>query len=302
MGYSARYHAASLAAVFLALAIGILLGSQYGGDLLSSTRKDLEKSLTSDLDSARAEVKQLDQRVEWSDDFGQTAFPLLVENRLVGRRIGLIGMGDLPSGVTDAVEAAIEPTGGTLAAVGAIRQPPDLEELSSSLADTPFRRVDRTPHALTRFGRTFGRQMITGGRVLDLSAGAMMSQSSGEFGGLDGLVLYRSADSGLSEADAALSERLDGAVLTGAAGTGARLVGVEALDTTPSGTGFFRDKNLSTVDNVDMASGKVSLVYTLNGAEGSFGVKEGASRLMPELLRPVYGFAPGLREQPRRTG
>ena len=35
MGYSARYHAASLAAVFLALAIGILIGA-LGSAMLSS--------------------------------------------------------------------------------------------------------------------------------------------------------------------------------------------------------------------------------------------------------------------------
>ncbi|MFM8889740.1 MAG: copper transporter, partial [Solirubrobacterales bacterium] len=32
MGYSSRYHIASLTAVFIALAIGILIGSEVGGD------------------------------------------------------------------------------------------------------------------------------------------------------------------------------------------------------------------------------------------------------------------------------
>ena len=35
MGYSARYHAISLVAVFLALAIGILIGAEFGGDALN---------------------------------------------------------------------------------------------------------------------------------------------------------------------------------------------------------------------------------------------------------------------------
>ena len=45
MGYSARYHATSLIAVFLALAIGILIGAEFGGDALDNTRKNLEHSL-----------------------------------------------------------------------------------------------------------------------------------------------------------------------------------------------------------------------------------------------------------------
>ena len=32
MGYSARYHATSLIAVFIALAAGILIGAEFGGD------------------------------------------------------------------------------------------------------------------------------------------------------------------------------------------------------------------------------------------------------------------------------
>ena len=45
MGYSARYHAVSLVAVFIALAIGILIGAEFGDDALNNTRRDLEHSL-----------------------------------------------------------------------------------------------------------------------------------------------------------------------------------------------------------------------------------------------------------------
>lgn len=302
MGYSARYHAASLAAVFFALAVGILLGSQYGGDLLSNTRKDLEKSLTSDLDSARSEIKDLQEEGQWSDHFGRTVFPLLVDSRLAGRRIGLIGLGDLPSGITDAVEEAIEPTGGNLVAVGAIRQPPDLGDLSESLAGTRYARLDRNQDALTRYGRSLGHQLITGGRILEMSRSAALSQSSGQFGRLEGLVVYHSQNPDLKDDDAELSEQFDSAILAGAVGTGGRVIGVETLGTDPSGIAFLKDRNLTTVDNIDMPSGKLSLVYSLNGAEGSFGVKSGSTRQMPELLRPVYEAGPRLREPDGKQG
>ena len=60
MGYSPRYHAASLAAVFLALAIGILIGYEFGGDVVSSTRKSLETSLLGNLSDARGRNEELD--------------------------------------------------------------------------------------------------------------------------------------------------------------------------------------------------------------------------------------------------
>ena len=54
MGYSARYHAASLAAVFLALAVGILVGVGFVSDVVSGTAEDLEQSLKSDLSAGAA--------------------------------------------------------------------------------------------------------------------------------------------------------------------------------------------------------------------------------------------------------
>ena len=56
MGYSARYHAASIAAIFLALAIGILIGVEFGGDIVSGTSRSLEGSLLGDLEEARDEI------------------------------------------------------------------------------------------------------------------------------------------------------------------------------------------------------------------------------------------------------
>ena len=59
MGYSSRYHAASLAAVFAALAIGILIGAGFGQDVVSNTSDSLKKSLEGDLRDARAEIDDL---------------------------------------------------------------------------------------------------------------------------------------------------------------------------------------------------------------------------------------------------
>ncbi len=297
MGYSARYHAASLAAVFLALAIGILIGSQFGGDVLNSTRQDLEKSLTSDLDDARSEIDDLNREGDWADEFGNTVYPLLVNSRLSGQRIGLVGFGDLPSEVTDAVERSIQPGGAELVAVGTVRQPPSTVDLAKALEGTRFAAVDQNEEQLSAYGRTIGRQLVNGGRVLGRTRSELMSQSSGQFAGLDGLIIYREGGQDLDADESETAERLDRAIIEGVAGTSARAIGVETLGSDPSTIGFFRDRNLTTVDNIDMPSGKVGLVYALAGAEGSFGVKDGSSRMLPELLHPIVIDSPGVPDK-----
>lgn len=298
MGYSARYHAASLAAVFLALAIGILIGSQIGGDILDNTRKDLESSLTSDLDSARAEIDLLQRELARANEFGNSVYPALTSLRLRNSRVGLIGFGSLPSGITDQVEQALDPTSAELVAVGVISQPPQTQELSESLSGTRFARIDRNPGLIGRYGQTVGRQLITGGRVLQLSRGALMSESSGQFGNLDAVIIYRQPVEGMSTADLELSKRLDDSIIEGMQATRANLVGIEEVETDPSSVEYFSGLGISSVDNVDLPAGRVSLIYALAGAQGSFGIKESADRLIPDLLVPVA--APG--QSPREQG
>lgn len=287
MGYSARYHAASLAAVFLALAIGILIGAQWGSDVLNSTREDLESSLTSDLNEARGEIDDLKEQQDWSNEFGNSVYPLLTAGRLEGRQVGLIGLGPLPSSITDSVEETLEPAGAELVAVGAIRQPPSIEDLATELQGTRFRAIGTSDEILAAYGRTVGRQLVTGGRMLNQTRSQLMSQSSGQFAGLEGLVIYRAQPEDQDPDLQDTADKLNRAIIEGAASTRARLVGVETVGTDPSTVGFLRDRNLTTVDNLDQPAGKVSLVYVLNGTEGAFGVKDGASRILPELLSPV---------------
>lgn len=287
MGYSARYHAASLAAIFLALAIGILIGSQVGGDVLNNTRKDLESSLTGDLDEARGQIDDLDSELGQANDFGNGVLAPLTENQIRGNRIGLIGFGSLPSEITKSVEGAIQPTGAELVAVGVIREPPDTDAIAESIAGETPSPPNLGDEALERYSRVSGRQLILGGKVLDSTKSDLMSQSSGEFGHLDGLLVYRADTGDLDPAEMSQVEALQRGLIEGSTSTSAEVVGVEESDTDPSSVSFFGNFNVTSVDNVDQPAGKVSMVYALAGAEGSFGIKEGSDRLLPELLAPV---------------
>ena len=40
------------------------------------------------------------------------------------------------------------------------------------------------------------------------------------------------------------------------------------------------------VDDIDLTAGKLAMVFAMLGAEGSFGVKSSADRLLPDLLAP----------------
>jgi len=287
MGYSAKYHATSLVAVFLALAIGILIGAEFGGDALTNTRKDLEHSLTGNLQDARARADELSAELSRSDEFASRVYPALVRDRLAGRRIGVVAIGDLPGGTTSEIEDALAPTGARLVGVGVVREPVDLYGLAGDLSKTRFAGLRRNSDALTAFGVGLGRQIVRGGTLPELVRGHFFSRASGNFGALDGVVVVREVPEDLGPVQRANAGRLETALIAGMVGTHRPAVGVETSGAEQSSVSFFNGNDLTSVDDVDLTAGQVAMVFGLLGAEGSFGVKGSADRLLPDLLPPA---------------
>src|SRR3954451_13861215 len=119
-----RYHALSLVAVFLALMIGLLLGVAIGDQgLVSSAVRNVRKSLRNDVRKAKARAADMRRELNDRDRIDQSIYPLLVDNRLAGRRTGLIGLGDLPDSTIINVRSALDNPGGRLAGVAVVGEP-----------------------------------------------------------------------------------------------------------------------------------------------------------------------------------
>ncbi|HWI95827.1 MAG TPA: copper transporter [Solirubrobacterales bacterium] len=287
MGYSARYHAVSLVAVFLALAIGILIGAEFGGDALTSTRKNLERSLTGNLQDERERADELNGKLARSDEFASRVYPALVRERLAGRRIGVVALGDLPGDTSAAIEEALGPTGAHLVGIGVVREPVDLSGLGSVLSKTRFAKIRSNEEALAEFGKGAGRQLVRGGSLLDRVRSHLFSRASGNFGGLDGVIVVRRTPEEMGAVQRAKASTLESTLMAGMTATRAPVVGVETTTAEPSSVSFFAGNDLSSVDDVETPAGKVATVFALLGAEGSFGIKGSADRLLPDLLPPA---------------
>jgi len=297
MGYSARYHATSLIAVFLALAVGILIGAEFGGDALTSTRKNLEQSLTGNLQDARERADELSGRLARSDEFANRVYPALVGGRLAGRRIGVVAIGNLPGDTSTAVEDALGPTGARLVGIGVVREPVDLNALAGDLSKTRFADLRRNEDTLTAFGTGVGRQLVRGGTLLERVRSHLFSRASGNFGGLNGVIVVRQTPEEMGAVQRARAAALESALIAGITGTRTPAVGVESSTSEPSSVSFFLGNDLSSVDDVDAVAGKVATVFALLGAEGSFGIKGSADRLLPDLLPPA-GPSPAEPKRP----
>jgi Copper transport outer membrane protein, MctB len=286
MGYSARYHATSLIAVFLALAVGILIGAEFGGDALNGTRKNLENSLVGNLQDARSRVEDLNGELGHADEFDEKVYPVLTRDRLQGKRIALVAFGNLPGEITSAVEEALGPTGAKLVGVGVVREPVDTTQLAEELANTRFSELATEPEQMNELGTGVGRQIVIGGTLPEVVRSGLFTHASGEFGALDGTIVVRSQPEGMGPVQRSTANALETSMLKGITATNLPTVGVESTTTEPSSISFFQANDLSTVDDIDSTAGEVALVYALLGEEGSFGTKSSADRLLPNLTNP----------------
>jgi hypothetical protein len=286
MGYSSRYHVASLAAVFIALAIGILIGAALGSDVVSGTAENLEEGLSEDLDQVRADNAALQEELEFEERFSERLAPAVMSDRLAAQEIGLIGLGDVDTTILrDDLNAALAPAGARLTQVGSLQEPPDTEALIDSLLTDAQRGAPEDEQfalAAERAGR------LLAGRG-DLEAGlrqTLMSEYSGNPDGIDAVVLARARSDDLPAREEANMDELEAGVIRGLRDAGVRVVGAEREDTDPSSIEYFDELGLATVDSIDQLPGKVALVLALDGADGNFGVKDTADSLLPDLIEP----------------
>jgi hypothetical protein len=282
-----RYHALSLAAVFIALVIGLLLGVAIGDkELVSAARSDLRSSLRADVRQADQERDRANARLREQEQFADAAYPILARDQLRGRRIGLVVLGD-DDAAPAMLRRALEPTGADLALVAVLRENVELSALADRSRGTRYEDVAQDADLLDDLGRRIGIQMVLGGRLVRQLRTTLLDPLSGSFGNLDGVIVMRpSAKPEDKETADRLVELQDG-IARGLVQTGVKVVGVERRASDPSHIGWYRDREMSTVDNVDEQAGRAAMVFVLAGAQGAYGQRDNAQALLPPVVGRV---------------
>ncbi|MDQ3936966.1 MAG: copper transporter, partial [Actinomycetota bacterium] len=91
-----RYHALSIVAVFLALGIGIVLGTTIGDQLVSEANRDLSSSLRRDVVEARGAARSAREALDDREAFIGASFERIAGDRLRGRAVAVLAEGELP--------------------------------------------------------------------------------------------------------------------------------------------------------------------------------------------------------------
>jgi hypothetical protein len=289
---SFRFHIVSLAAVFMALALGIVMGTAFLNEATVNNLEGRIRSVRADVDNARQELSVL-------RDFTNEAENALVEDRLPGVRVLMVVPEGLDGSVTDKMRTVLATAGaidaGTLTIDKAwAEETPPTDEIATALGIVgPSSITSITDAAAERLAGEFADG---GGSTLpSLVEANLMRLDAGDPASTPGgpvryLVIDNGAPAGLLEPlTRALAARSPNAVLVADAGpddaVGDSLVGVLRGD--PQRAQF------STVDHVRTPPGRVAAILALRdfarGVTGDYGSGPGADRASPAAVAPAGG-------------
>ena len=318
---SLRYHIVSLVAVFLALALGIVVGSTLLREGTVSVLRATSEQVRQNNERYREENLALQQEKARLQDFSATVLPDLVRGRLKGRPVVLLDTDKVDGGVRELVTQVLGTAGAEVdgrvtfnAGRLVLSAEGDRQALGRLLpganaADPGTLRTELVRRVGERLGASDPlptedpdrkNDLLTslddGGFLADLKLAAPVADGGVPFPRPGSVVVVLGPTDGVALPPEAFLIPLADQVSLHVAGP---VAGVEALaaGTTPGTTSWIRKlredrlvtRRVSGIDDVDTAYGQLALVGALerglrNLASGQYGSKPGNSGLLPEKV------------------
>jgi hypothetical protein len=287
--FDLRYHVTSLAAVFIALLIGILVGVALASHGLgNSERKSLEDDIRraqNRNDRLQSTVAALQEAKRADSTFVDTTYNALMTDRLKDKRVAVLYVGSVNHTLQGDIATAIKDAGGgTPSRVYALQVPIDAAAIDERLGSNPALAKYAGSDHLRQLGQQLGRAFVTGGKMPIWTAlhNMIVEEATPRFGAsrrpVDAVIVVRSADPQTGDSAPFVEGLYEG---LGKAGVPA--VGVEQSNSDFTAMPVFRQAQLSTIDDIDLDAGKLALAIVLSqpASRADYGVK--ATDLLPPV-------------------
>jgi hypothetical protein len=305
-----RYHLVSLIAVFLAVALGIVIGTTALNAPILADIKHQVGALEQDKRSLENRTQQLQTQVDRTDAFADAVAPALVDKTLAGSSVLLVVTNDgVPTETVDQLTALIQDAGGTVS--GTLTLQPEYSDPSTATSLQNYVTGSGLPAGVTLPPVDDPGQLVGSllAQVLMIPPGGLAPDRaaiSSVLAGLSALNVLTAGGDSVAPAQYAIVLTAGGFTGADAADRNATVADlVTALDSTGSGAvvagdadssgatglvGVIRDDPklsaaISTVDNAATAAGRISTVLALvgegDGTSGKYGTGEDTQPVPP---------------------
>ncbi|WP_054692770.1 copper transporter [Syntrophomonas palmitatica] len=285
-----KYHIASIVGIFLALGMGILIGSTIVGDnLLVDQQKKVIDRLEEQFYALRSKEEEMTRDNQYKgeiinkyENYGQAMLPVLVKGQLKDYRVAVVvsGDSDVPPGMLNALSMA----GAQVVSKSVVLSEMNLKnvDLRNRLIDYYHLEKKSSSDTLRYHVAASVGILVTGEK--DPELGSFLQQNdlvkfSGEGGPVNAVILV----GGANNLSAVFADSFDRGLIQSLQSQQIKVFGVENSRVSYSYMESYQKEDITTIDNVDLSPGQVSLIMAMNGQPGRYGMKASAQKFMPAL-------------------
>lgn len=282
--FDIRYHIASLVAVFLALTIGILMGSVIvDKGVLVDQQKALVQSLEARQNDLQEKNRSLSRENTLLEKFEEES-QSVINGKLKEKRIAVIVTGDAPDEDHNDLREILGQAGANTTVISIkmfsekFKDRGNRKELSKFFPQEGLSKEELRIRVLgklvletvTPTNTAFLNELARLGFIKVRSIGNLPADQVVLFGGT------RGGKSTVEDVDIPLIQQIKE--------IGMQVIGVENSDTKNSYIDAYQEQGISTIDNADQIAGKIAMVFVLlSEEEGHYGIKSSAEKLLPSL-------------------
>ena len=300
---SFRYHVVSIVAVFLALALGVLLGTTVVNQGVIENLSQRTNDAVSRSEQLRSQVSELQVALRNWDRFGSAVEPILISGQLAARDVVVVTQEGVDAAEVDGVRQALTDAGASVVAVMVVRNRMalldeearmDLQAIVGSGAGVDD--VALSEAAASQLAARMANGPAGGSDLLEQLIDARFLAVRDGTGTLDEIGQADQAISvlaGGSRQPVVMPESFLAPFTVALAQSARPVVAAETTETVYPFVPLLRrdgslDDQVVTVDNADTMPGRIAVVLGLRdllqepGSGGHFGVKAGASALIPQ--------------------
>lgn len=283
-----KYFVISIAAIFLALGIGIYIGFTLDAHNLLIEQKDdmvtkIEEKfnyLSDENIDLKEEINELKNESTQYNDYIDTVYPIIIKDRLKNLNVAIIETNDdyVYSGIGKTLELA----GANVVNITTIKDKflneNFLKDINNMLMDE-----DKINGELVGGGIVNLTERIISGESNTYMSRLKENDAINFVGNYNKPIDYIIIAGGAEDEKSNNILKVDKNIIETAKREGIPIIGIEKEKVNYSYIKDYKGSRISTIDNVDSVIGKTSLILTMEGRPGNYGVKSDAEELLPVI-------------------
>jgi len=289
-----KFYVLTVVSIFLALAIGIYIGFMFDAqDILLSQKEDIVAQLEErfnylkeENEKIKRDIADISEENKRLYEFNRTVYGEIIKDRLSGVKISIIETND--DYIYTGIKQTLEASGAEVTSITTIK---DSLLSDKDAIEAIFKKINKVEDIEGDVVKLTIDQIV---QAIILGKNSDIIQSLNDEGIIDASGSYIQPSDYIIIAGGSKNKvedkinLIDNRIIDISKKANVPIIGIEKQSVKFSYIEKYKDKRISTVDNVDTIIGKVALILAMDGRPGNYGVKPSAESLVPDPSAAIF--------------